>query len=68
MVGNFGWEFTGKRNLLPLFAVYFGAFLSIHIDCVVVHVVDAELPHITETAFLQVLPSIDVESNLNKIT
>ena len=63
MVGNFGREFTSKRNLLPLFAIDFGTFLSIHIDCVVVHVVDAEFPHVTETAFLQVLSSINVESN-----
>jgi hypothetical protein len=61
MVGNLCREFASERNLLPLFALNFSAFLSIYIECVIVHVVYAEFPHIAETALLKVLASIDVE-------
>lgn len=67
MVSNLGREFTSKRNLLPLLAFYFSAFFSINIECIIVHVVNAEFPHIAETAFLKVLTSIDVEPIKNWI-
>ncbi len=67
MMSNLGWEFASERNLLPLFAFNFCAFLSINIECSIVHVVNAEFPHIAETAFLKVLTSIDVETKRNWI-
>jgi hypothetical protein len=67
MMSNLGWEFASERNLLPLFAFYFSTFLSINVDCSIVHVINAEFPHIAETAFLKVLTSIDVEPKRNWI-
>lgn len=63
MMGNLGREFTCERNLLPLFAFYFSAFFSINFDCIIVHVVDAEFPHISETTLFKVLTSINIEPN-----
>ena len=67
MMSNLGWEFASERNLLPLFAFNFCAFLSINIEGSIVHVLNAEFPHIAETAFLKVLTSIDVEPIKNWI-
>ncbi len=67
MMSNLGWEFASERNLLPLFAFNFSAFLSINVECSIVHVVNAEFPHIAETALLKVLTTIDVEPIKNWI-